>query len=98
MSRKVVWGVVAGALVIVGYLFWVDQGKQHYAAVGDCVSTPKSGELVHVSCDSPDALKVLAKFTGDDSNRCDNVSGTTHAFVEYPKGAASFVLCAGSPK
>jgi len=98
MSRKVVWGIVAGALVVAGYLYWVNQGKQHYAAVGDCVSTPKSGQLVHVDCGSPGALKVLAKFDGDDSNRCDGVSGTTRAFVEYPKGAGSFVLCAGSPK
>ena len=98
MSRKVLWGIVAGALVVIGYLFWVDQGKQHYAAVGDCVSNPRSGELVHVACGAPGALKVLAKFTGDDSNRCDNVSGTTRAFVEYPKGEASFVLCAGAAK
>ena len=98
MSRKVVWGIVAAAVAIVGYLYWVDQGKQQYAAVGDCVATPKAGQLIHVSCGSAGALKVLAKFAGDDSNRCDTVSGTTQAFVEYPKGAASFVLCAGSPK
>ena len=93
MSRKVVWGIVAGVLVVAGYLYWVNQGKSHYAAVGDCVSTPTSGQLVHVACDSGGALRVLAKFSGDDSNQCDSVSGTTQAFIEYPKGAASFVLC-----
>jgi hypothetical protein len=98
MSRKVVWGIVAGVLAIAGYLYWVDQGKSHYAAVGDCVSTPTSAQLVHVSCDSSGALRVLAKFSGDDSNQCDAVSGTTQAFVEYPKGASAFVLCAGSVK
>ena len=96
MSRKVVWGIVAGALVVAGYLYWVNQGKSHYAAVGDCVSAPKAGQLVHVSCDSGGALRVLAKFSGDDSNQCDSVDGTTQAFIEYPKGAASFVLCAAT--
>jgi hypothetical protein len=97
MSRNVVWGFIAGALVVAGYLYWVRQGNPHYAAVGDCVSTPKTGQLVHSACDSPGALKVLAKFGGDDSNACDKVSGTTRAFVEYPSGASSFVLCAGAP-
>jgi hypothetical protein len=98
MSRKVVWGIVVGALAIGGYLFWVNQGKSRYAAVGDCVSAPASAQLVHVSCDSSGALRVLAKFSGDDSNQCDAVNGTTQAFVEYPKGASAFVLCAGSTK
>ena len=98
MSRKVVWGIVAGALLITGYLYWVNQGKSHYAAVGDCVATPASSQLVHVSCDSGGALRVLAKFSGDDSNQCDSVNGTTQAFVEYPKGAASFVLCTAAAK
>jgi hypothetical protein len=93
MSRKVVWGIVAGALVVAGYLYWVNQGRSHYAAVGDCVSTPAAGQLVHVDCGAAGALKVLAKFSGDDSNQCDSVTGTTRAFIEYPKGAASFVLC-----
>jgi hypothetical protein len=96
MSRKVVWAIVAGTLAIGGYLYWVDQGRSHYATVGDCVAVPKSGRLVHVSCDSGGALRVLAKFSGDDSNQCDGVAGTVRAFVEYPKGAASFVLCAGA--
>ena len=96
MSRKVVWGIVVGALAVAGYLYWVNQGKSHYAAVGDCVSAPASGQLVHVSCDTSGALSVLAKFSGDDSNQCDAVNGTTRAFVEYPKGAAAFVLCAAA--
>lgn len=98
MSRKVVWAIVAGALVIAGYLYWVNQGKSHYASVGDCVAIPKAGQLVHVSCDGAGALRVLAKFAGDDSNQCDAVSGTTHAFVEYPKGTAAFVLCTEAAK
>src|SRR5262249_12744944 len=98
MSRKVVWGIVAGALVIAGYLYWVNQGKSHYASVGDCVTTQNAGQLVHVACGGAGALRVLAKFTGDDSNQCDAVNGTTRAFVEYPKGAAAFVLCAGATK
>ncbi|MBS2964794.1 hypothetical protein KGA66_17175 [Actinocrinis puniceicyclus] len=98
MSRKVVWGIVAGALLAAGYLYWVNEGRGHYAAVGDCVTSPRAGELVHVSCGSTGALQVLAKFSGDDSNRCDAVNGTTRAFVEYPRGAAAFVLCAGSAK
>jgi hypothetical protein len=96
MSRKVLWGVVAGALLVTGYLYWVNQGNSHYAAVGDCVAPPQSGRLVHVACDSSGALRVLAKFPGDDSNQCDSVNGTTRAFVEYPQGATAFVLCAGS--
>ena len=98
MSRKVVWGIVAGVLAVAGYLYWVNQGKSHYAAVGDCVSTPTSSQLVHVSCGSAGALRVLAKFSGDDSNQCDAVNGTTRAFIEYPKGAASFVLCTAAAK
>jgi hypothetical protein len=98
MSRRVLWGIVVGVLAIAGYLFWVNQGKSHYTAVGDCVSTPTSAQLVHVSCDSTGALRVLAKFNGDDSNQCDAVNGTTQAFVEYPKGTSAFVLCAGSAK
>lgn len=98
MSRKVLWGIVVGALAIAGYLFWVNQGKSRYTAVGDCVSAPASAQLVHVSCGSSGAVRVLAKFSGDDSNQCDAVNGTTQAFVEYPKGAPAFVLCAGSAK
>jgi hypothetical protein len=93
-----VWGIVAGALVIAGYLFWVNQGKTHYAAVGDCVASPKSGQLVHVPCDSAGALRVLAEFSGEDSNQCDSVNGTTQAFIETPKGADSFVLCAATAR
>ncbi len=96
MSRKLLWGIVAGVLLVAGYLYWVNQGRSHYAAVGDCVSSPKSGQLVHVSCGSAGALQVLAKFSGDDSNQCDTVGGTTQSFVEYPKGAAAFVLCTGA--
>jgi hypothetical protein len=96
MSRKVVWGIVAGALLVAGYLYWVNQGKSHYAAVGDCVAPPASSRLVHEPCGSSGALRVLAKFSGDDSNQCDSVNGTTRAFVEYPKGAAAFVLCTGA--
>lgn len=98
MSRKVVWGIVAGALLVAGYLYWVNQGNSRYAAVGDCVAPPKSGRLVQVACGGSGALRVLAKFSGDDSNQCDTVNGTTRAFVEYPKGTAAFVLCAGSAK
>ncbi|MGH3547570.1 MAG: LppU/SCO3897 family protein [Pseudonocardiaceae bacterium] len=95
MSRRMLWGIVAGAVVIAGYLYWVNQGRSHYAAVGDCVSAPSAGQLVHVSCDSTGAFRVLAKFDGDDSNKCDAVNGTARAFVEYPKNASSFVLCTG---
>ena len=93
---KAVLGIAAGILLIAGYLFWVHQGEAHYAAVGDCVSSPKQGELVQVSCGSAGALKVLARFSGDDSNQCDAVAGTTKAFVEYPSDSASFVLCVGA--
>jgi hypothetical protein len=94
-----VWGIVVGALVIAGYLYWVDQGRGRFAGVGDCVSSPNTEQqLVHVACGDPGALRVLAKFPGDDSNHCDSVPGTTHAFVEYPKGAAGFVLCAGNAR
>ncbi len=98
MSRKVLWGIVVGALVVAGYLYWVNQAKSHYATTGDCVATPKPGQLVHVPCDSSGALRVLARFPGDDSNQCDAVRGTTRAFIEYPKGEAAFVLCAGAVK
>jgi hypothetical protein len=93
---KAVLGVTAGILLIAGYLFWVHQGETHYAAVGDCVSSPTRGELVQVSCGSAGAMKVLAKFSGDDSNQCDGVAGTTKAFVEYPTSATAFVLCVGA--
>jgi len=98
MSGKVLAGVIAGALIIGGYFYWVDQGKQNYAAVGDCVSSPSQGKLVQVDCDSTGALKVLAKFTSDDSNQCDKVPATTRAFVEYPVGQTAFVLCTGAAK
>ena len=102
MSRKLRWGrcaaaALAGTVVIAGYLYWVEQAKPHYAAVGDCVDSPKSGELRHVSCGAAGALKVIAKFSGDDSNQCDPVAGTEQVFVEYPTNAPAFVLCAGSP-
>jgi len=95
MSRKALSGALAGVLVIAGYLLWVDQGRTHYAAVGSCVVSPKAGALSVVSCGSAGALKVLAKFPGDDANQCDPVMGTTRAFVEYPGNAPAFVLCAG---
>jgi hypothetical protein len=95
MSGKVLAGVVIGALLIAGYFYWVEQGKQSYAAVGDCVSSPGQGRLVQVGCGSAGALKVLARFGGDDSNQCDAVAATTRAFVEYPTSQAAFVLCAG---
>lgn len=97
MSRRIAGGIAAGALVVAGYLIWVDQGHTRYAAVGDCVSTPAAGRLVHAGCAGAGVLKVLAKFPGDDANRCDSVPGTTRAFVEYPKGSGAFVLCAGRP-
>lgn len=93
---KAVLGVAAGILLIAAYLFWVHQGETHYAAVGDCVSSPRHGELVQVSCGSAGAMKVLAKFDGDDSNQCDGVAGTAEAFVEYPSSSTAFVLCVGA--
>ena len=98
MSGKVFAGVIVGALLIGGYFYWVEQGKPSYAAVGDCVSSPAQGTLDQVGCGSTGALKVLAKFTGDNSNQCDSVTATTQAFVEYPAGQDAFVLCVGNPK
>ena len=98
MWGKVLVGVLAGALILGGYFYWVDQGKQSYAAVGDCVTSPSKGKLVQVACDSTGALKVLAKFSSDDSNQCDTVAATTRAFVEYPAGQSAFVLCAAAVK
>jgi len=98
MSGKVLVGVLAAAVLVGGYLYWVDQGKQSYAAVGDCVSSPSQGKLLQVDCSSTGALKVLAKFGSDDSNQCDTVAATTRAFVEYPVGQAAFVLCTGQAK
>lgn len=98
MSGKVLAGVIVGALIIGGYFYWVDQGKQSYAAVGDCVSSPGQGKLIQVGCGTAGALKVVAKFPGDDSNQCDSVAATTRAYVEYPAGQQAFVLCAGSVK
>jgi hypothetical protein len=98
MSRGIVWGIAAGSLVIAAYLYWVNQGKPSYAAVGDCVTTPRAGQVARIGCGDAGALKVLAKFPGDDSNRCDAVSSTARVFVEYPKGASAFVLCVGNAK
>ncbi|HEV2640613.1 MAG TPA: hypothetical protein VGX23_36150 [Actinocrinis sp.] len=98
MLGKVVAGVMAGALIVGGYLYWVEQGKPSYAAVGDCVSSPSQGTLDQVGCGSTGAQKVLAKFTGDNSNQCDTVNATMRAYVEYPAGQDAFVLCVGSPK
>ena len=98
MSGKVFAGVIIGALLIAGYFYWVEQGKPTYAAVGDCVASPAKGQLDQVGCSSSGALKVLAKFTGDDSNHCDTVAATTRAYVEYPAGQDAFVLCVGNPK
>ncbi len=98
MSGKVLVGVAAGILIIAGYFYWVDQGKQSYAAVGDCVSSPSHGKLIQVDCGSAGALKVLAKFGSDDSNQCDKVLATTRAFVEYPAGQSAFVLCTAPAK
>ena len=35
MSRKVLWGIVAGALLVAGYLYWVGSAKPTNLAVGD---------------------------------------------------------------
>jgi hypothetical protein len=101
MARKVRWGryvpvALALAAVAAGYMYWIDEAKPHYAAVGDCVDSPDSGRLVHVSCSSAGALRVVAKFPGHDSNKCDTVAGTREVFVEYPDSTTSFVLCAAN--
>lgn len=102
MARKVRWGriipvALAVAAVAAGYMYWVDEAKPQYAAVGDCVDSPAQGRLVHVSCSSEGALRVVAKFPGHDSNKCNTVTGTREVFVEYPDATTSFVLCAASP-
>jgi hypothetical protein len=97
MSGKVFAGVIVGVVIIGAYFYWVEQGKPSYAAVGDCVTSPAKGQLDQVGCDSSGALKVLAKFSGDNSNQCDTVTATTRAYVEYPPSQGAFVLCVGSP-
>ena len=99
MSRKVLWGIVAGAVLVAGYLYWVDSGKQTNLAVGECVSVSTSGQLNAVQCSSAGGVyQVLAKFDGTDSNQCDNVSGTEKSFVLDQPSTGGLVLCAGAAK
>ena len=99
MSRKVLWGIVAGALLVAGYLYWVDSGKQTNLAVGDCVSVGvgSGSQITPVQCSSTAGVyKVLAKFEGTDSNQCDTVAGTEKSFVLDQPSTNGLVLCAGA--
>jgi hypothetical protein len=99
MSRKVLWGIVAGAVLVVGYLYWVDSGKQTNLAVGDCVTVGASGQLDTVKCATgPGVYQVLAKFDGSDSNQCDSVTGTTKSFILDQPSTGDLVLCAGAAR
>jgi len=99
MSRKLLWGIVAGALLVAGYLYWVDSGKQTNLAVGDCVSVSSSSQITPVQCSSATGVyKVLAKFEGTDSNQCDTVTGTVKSFVLDQPSTNGLVLCAGAVK
>ncbi|MBR7831672.1 hypothetical protein KDL01_00280 [Actinospica durhamensis] len=99
MSRKVLWGIVAGALVIAGYLYWVSDGKHTNLAVGDCVSVSGSGQLDVVDCGAGSGVyKIIAEYDGTDSNQCDAVTGTVKSFVISQSGSGGLVLCAGDAK
>jgi hypothetical protein len=99
MSRKVLWGIVAGALLVVGYLYWINAGKQTSLAVGDCVSVGSSSQLDPVRCATgPGIYQVLAKFDGTDSNQCDSVAGTTKSFVLDQPSTGGLVLCTGAAR
>jgi hypothetical protein len=99
MSRKLLWGIVAGALLVAGYLYWVDSGKQTNLAVGDCVSVNSGSQITAVQCSSAAGVyKVLAKFEGTDSNQCDSVTGTVKSFVLDQPSTNGLVLCAGTVK
>ena len=98
MSRKVLWGIVAGALLVAGYLYWVNDGKQTNLAVGDCVSVVgPQNQLDTVKCSAGAGVyQVLAKFAGTDSNQCATVPGTVKSFVLDQSSTDGLVLCAGS--
>jgi hypothetical protein len=97
MSRKVLWGIVAGALLVAGYLYWVGSGKQTNLAVGDCVSVNSTTQIDTVKCTTAAGVyKVLAKFEGSDSNQCDTVKGTVKSFVLDQPSTNGLVLCAGA--
>ena len=99
MSRKVLWGIVAGALLVAGYLYWVDDGKQTNLAVGDCVAVSSANQIDAVKCSSAAGVyQVLAKFQGSDSNQCDTVAGTEKSFVLDQPSTNGLVLCAGAVK
>jgi hypothetical protein len=99
MSRKVLWGIVAGALLVAGYLYWVGSAKPTNLAVGDCVSVAASGQLNSVKCAADTGVyQVLAKFDGSDSNQCDTVSGTVKSFVLDQPSTGGLVVCAGKAK
>ena len=99
MSRKVLWGIVAGALLVAGYLYWVNDGKQTNLAVGDCVAVSSGTQIDTVKCSATAGVyKVLAKFQGTDSNQCDTVPGTVKSFVLDQPSTNGLVLCAGVAK
>ena len=99
MSRKLLWGIVAGALLVAGYLYWVDSGKQTNLAVGDCVAVSSGTQITPVQCSTAAGVyKVLAKFEGTDSNQCDTVTGTVKSFVLDQPSTNGLVLCAGAVK
>jgi hypothetical protein len=81
---------------------WINLGGDDYPTKGQCVQQTGTHTLTVVACTSAAAraggsasYAVLARFTGVDTNQCDEVPGTARAFVEYPSDQAPIVLCAG---
>lgn len=96
MSRKVLWGIVVGALVVAGYLYWVSDSRHTNLAVGDCVSVAGGGQLDVVDCAAGSGVyKIIAEYDGTDSNQCDAVHGTVKSFVISQSGTGGLVLCTG---
>lgn len=93
---KILAGVGAVSAVTAAAL-WINLGGDSYPTSGECVAQTGPHTLTVVPCSpgaTPAAYRVLARFTGADTNRCDTVPGTARAFVEYPSDQSPFVLCA----
>lgn len=83
--------LVAGAAV------WTRLAGNGTPQAGSCLHRAAGDQVTRSSCSSTQAnLRVISRFAGVDANRCDEVPGTTAAIVDYTRGHAPFVLCAGN--
>jgi hypothetical protein len=89
--------VLLALLLVAGAAVWVRLVGTSTPHAGSCLHRASGNQVTSSPCSSDRAnLRVISRFDGVDTNRCDEVPGTTTAIVEYSHGNAPFVLCAGT--